>query len=182
MEWKEDQEKGEMSAHSQNSTLITFTSLWKCHSWVTLPVPSSRAEEDFEWQWCSYTIVVHIWAASLSGDIWQGGFSEMSIHWGLSWLHGADSVKVITAASNTYRLMLFLKYKGSSIIKEIPGHDLGLLFIWFDPCSCVCRSWIVPGLVGCVQRIVWNDIFYQGWDHCCQYHRGLLHLCAGLSS
>lgn len=75
--------------------LTHFTSLWKCHSWVILPIPSSHPEEDFDWQWCSNTIVVHMWAASLSRDIGQGGFSEVSVHWGLSWLHGADSVKFI---------------------------------------------------------------------------------------
>lgn len=98
----------------------------------------SHPEEDFEWQWCSYTIVVHIWAASLSGGTWQGGFSEVFIHWRPCWLHWVDSMKIITAASNRFRLLLFLKYEGSNIIKEIAGHDLGLLFSWFDPCNlCV---------------------------------------------
>lgn len=114
-----------------------WTSLWKCHFWVTLTVPSSHPEEDFAWQWCSYTTVVHIWAASLSGDL---------VHWRPCWLHWGDRMKIITAASSRYRLVLFLKYKGSNIIKEIPGNDLGLLLSWFGSYSlCVPKldcSWI----------------------------------------
>ena len=67
-------------------------------------------------------------------------------------------MKTIAAASNIYRLVFFLKYKGiieqGKITGEIPAHDLGLRFSWLDPFGLYVPKPAVFGWVGRAQRIM----------------------------